>query len=155
MTNHTSTRIFFISFNLPPPLLNYRLAKWGQGKFSQLEMLPAKRYADNGDRQQYAENQVHHRGIQSPRNNPDNIAQQRKASAVIGRGYHFFAKGPEYQPGYFKALHAKRQPNNGKAKDKPAKHIAQRCSKAAKYQPDKIPDQVHVTNIYWSIIVGR
>lgn len=55
-------------------------------------MLPAKRYAYNSDIEQHAEDQVHDGGTDAAAAYPDNIEQQRKATAISAGADDLFTK---------------------------------------------------------------
>jgi hypothetical protein len=67
-------------------------------------MLPGKGNTNDGDKQQQAKNNMGNSGTQTAAEQPDNIEQQRQATAVSRTAGNGFAKGPQYQTGQFKTL---------------------------------------------------
>ena len=71
--------------------------KWGERESCHLEMLAAKRNADNGDAEQKAKTEVREANPESADAYPDDIHQERKASAAIAAVCHRPPEGPKCQ----------------------------------------------------------
>lgn len=104
----------------PRPPISTRLyhffTKRHQRDFKQLEMLLAKRDADNGEAKQQAKNEMREGRPPAAANEPDDIGRQGKAAQVVGTADYFLAKWPEHQQRQFETLQAKGDAYNGKAK---------------------------------------
>lgn len=94
-------------------------------------MLPGKWYADDRDKQQGGENQVHKSRIQPSAEQPHDIGKQGQAPCAAGLRNDLFAEGPQYDACQFKTLQAPGQPDDGDAQYKPAEEIAQCGPEAA------------------------
>jgi hypothetical protein len=110
-------------------------------------VLAGKRDPDNGDEQQRRENKVNERCIQSAAEQPDDIKKKRQASHAAARRYYPFAKRPEYETRYLKALQAERDADDRQAQYEPAEDITDGSGQSAKNQPYKVSYKIHKLKI--------
>ncbi len=85
-------------------VLDNRFTKRHQRNFYQLKMLSGKGNTNNGNKQNDTEANMYYRSIQSTTKQPDDIAQQIKATTAARITNYLPAKRPYHQPCDFKTL---------------------------------------------------
>jgi len=124
---------------LPPHNL---LPKRRQGEFGHFKMLGAKGDANNSYVEKNPKKQMSQANTQSSKDDPQNIHQDRQASAAPFVN-NFASKGPQCQKGELDGLDSKRNPDDGNHQTQACDQIPNSGKEAAKDQPDNIAQKFH------------
>jgi hypothetical protein len=99
---------------------------------------------DDSDAEANTQRQVRQRHLNTTKDNPQHVHNNREATACVILRLNVATEGPQRKHSEAHNLHAKRNTDYSQAQQEAAKKVTQRYNKAAEDYPNNITDKFHL-----------